>query len=302
MRFFAILAVLTVFSAQLHAVTRADSFIFLLSTRGSNLSVVSMINPLGGDPAIMASREAVVESFAVSKSQAIVFSEWLNPGTPDAKLLLKVRPDAPPLNADKFNLSFYPDISSDGRIIFLGSGSSGEGYYTCSTDGSSLTRIADHGQIMKAGGARFSPDGTRLVYPISHVVLPNCSDIGIMDSDGTNQSRLTKNTTANCTYKFPTFSPDGKVIFALENLVSNEVGLFSIDPSGAEGQTEIVFWKDPEKKIADIAVSPDGKCIAVIHGGATQGENVTLLDVNGAIIRLITTKGLTHRGICWKSK
>ena len=96
--------------------------------------------------------------------------------------------------------------------------------------------------------------------------MPANSDIYVIDADGKNQRRLTKNTSRNTD---PSWSPDGKRIV----FVSNRDGNYEIYVMNADGARQVrrrtkdgsddtdPAWFDPAfaVEVAPFAVSPTGK-------------------------------------------
>lgn len=124
-----------------------------------------------------------------------------------------------------------PVISSDGKKIVFGSQREGEfDIYIMDADGSNVKRLTD--TIGYDGGPWFSPDAKKIVwrswYPQTekekalwrdsmkdNYITATPLDIWVMNSDGENKKRLTKNGATNWA---PSWHPDGKRIIFSSNM------------------------------------------------------------------------------------
>ncbi len=124
-----------------------------------------------------------------------------------------------------------PVVSSDGRRIVFGSQREGDfDIYVMNADGSGVKRLTD--RIGYDGGPWFSPDGKKIAwrawYPETeeekatwkdcmekNYIIAVPLDIWVMDSDGSNKTRLTRNGATNWA---PSWHPDGKRIIFSSNM------------------------------------------------------------------------------------
>ncbi len=124
-----------------------------------------------------------------------------------------------------------PIISPDEKRIVFGSQRDGDfDIYIMNANGSHVCRLTD--RVGYDGGPWFSPDGTRIVwrawYPETegeltlwrecmekNYILPFPLDIWVMDVDGSNKVRLTRNGATNWA---PSWHPDGKRIVFSSNM------------------------------------------------------------------------------------
>jgi Tol biopolymer transport system component len=153
-------------------------------------------------------------------------------------------------------------------------------FQACKKERSSTYRADSFGISAKDHFPSWSPDGTRIVF---------CSDrdgnyeIYIMNTDGSNQIRLTENPANDV---FPCFSPDGhKIAFVSERDGNQEIYMMHKD-----GTDQIRLTDDPARD-AEPSWSPDGSRIAFdsdrngnmeIYTMNTDGSDQTQLTKNSA--------------------
>ena len=132
---------------------------------------------------------------------------------------------------DNPNYDAEPVVSSDGRQIVFGSQRDGDfDIYIMHADGSGVKRLTD--RVGYDGGPWFSPDSKKIAwrawYPetdAEKALWRDCMeknyivsvplDIWVMDSDGSNKVRLTRNRATNWA---PSWHPDGKRIIFSSNM------------------------------------------------------------------------------------
>lgn len=122
-------------------------------------------------------------------------------------------------------------ISPDGKTIVFTSARSGDlEIYAMDVHGRNLRRLTH--EVGYDGGPFFSPDGRRIVYRADHptdpaevedyrsllregLIRPGRLEIWIMNADGTDKRRITRNGAANFA---PYFHPDGRRIVFASNM------------------------------------------------------------------------------------
>jgi Tol biopolymer transport system component len=186
-----------------------------------------------------------------------------------------------------------PIVSSDGKQIVFGSQRDGDfDVYVMAADGSNVRRLTH--RIGYDGGPWFSPDGRKIVwrtwYPQTpegsalwrrcmenNYIVPVPLDIWVMNADGTDKVRLTKNGATNWA---PSWHPDGKRIIFSSNMDdwhediqkfghNFELYLMNVDGSGLERLTiNNVFDSFP-------MFSHDGKKVAFASNRNPQKPRAT---------------------------
>jgi TolB protein len=100
----------------------------------------------------------------------------------------------------------YSNVSPDVKSIVCND--SKFNVFTMSVGGNDLKSISKDGYSRMI--PRYSPDGKRIVYGLLIGIPPNHkTEIGIINSDGTNDRQITNNNSVN---EFASWSPDGKKI------------------------------------------------------------------------------------------
>jgi Tol biopolymer transport system component len=183
-------------------------------------------------------------------------------------------------------LASYADINTNNSDLFM-----------VNSDGTDLTNVTETKAAAEQNPA-FSPDGNQLVfvrYPVTPRPLPR-SEVYVMDTDGTNQKRLTNDEAIEV---LPTFSPDGKKIaFERGDLDTPPNEVYAIDIDGSD-QHELVEGV-PEMYGFDF--SPDGEKVAftaydrtaleqsgAVHFGP-QAFDIYVVNVDGTNLTRLTYK------------
>ncbi|MBI4928345.1 MAG: PD40 domain-containing protein [Anaerolineae bacterium] len=154
-----------------------------------------------------------------------------------------------------------PDWSPDGQSILMQrwqfvSANPEDELYTVSSNGADLTRIP--GSPKTEADARFSPDGSRIVFVSNR---DNNTDIYVMNRDGSQVRRLTRHPGQDID---PAWSPDGQWIVFSSNRGSrsafNDYNLFIMAP---DGTNQCQLTRDSGSEWQPVW-SPDGQWIAYI--------------------------------------
>jgi Tol biopolymer transport system component len=141
--------------------------------------------------------------------------------------------------------NILPDYSPRAPLLaFTGSRAIGWDVFLYDLDGQRYSGLTEGG---KACRSRFSPDGRQIVY-VSHKT-DGKGDIWTMNSDGSNQQRITER---DETYDyFPSWSPDGKQVVFCSNLKS---------AYGDKGDWDL-YLVNPENKSVSLLFESPGRDI-----------------------------------------
>jgi len=187
----------------------------------------------------------------------------------DTGKILKKLTDAPGYDAEA-TVNF-----KTGRIVYTSLASGDLDLWVMTSDGSSKRQITH--QTGYAGGAVFSPDGSKLVWRANHpsspeavasykdflsrnLVSPMKMELFVSDANGRNAKQITD---FGCASFAPTFTRDGrKILFASNKQACDtrnfELYLINLDGSGLEQVTHFGgFTSFPE-------FSPDGKTLVFV--------------------------------------
>ena len=107
-----------------------------------------------------------------------------------------------------FSFGSIPNLSPDGKQIGFASGSPNPGINIMDADGGNQ-RLLYPGSVY--GPPSWSPDGTRILFEVSH---GNNKQIAIMKADGSDMRLLTQSDPSNdrLSNEYEVWSPDGKQI------------------------------------------------------------------------------------------
>ena len=132
-------------------------------------------------------------------------------------------------------------------------------------DGSNKKQITDNGW-----GACISSDGSKIVFMSYY---DGNGEIDIINSDGSNQIRLTNNSAFD---GWPRFSPDGnKIVFSSERTGDMEIYTMDLAGNNTKRLTDIKAWDDFP------CFSPDGTKI-IFFSERAGGPGIFIMNVDGS--------------------
>ena len=179
-----------------------------------------------------------------------------------------------------------PAWSPDGRTIAYGGREMGEEnrkIHLIAPDGTNRRRLAGDIQSWDMAAA-WSPDSQRIAFLSSRGIWGN--EIYVMDADGTNQRRLTRDGWDD---RHPAWSPDGsKIAFSASG---GNIFIVVMNTDGSDRK------KLPEDMLNGVpmanaypAWSPDGSKIAYSAGkvGQIDGWEIHLMNVDGKHLKRLT--------------
>ena len=178
-----------------------------------------------------------------------------------------------------------PCISPDGTQVVFTGGNGAEEINRINADGKGLitllkSEIDGTGHIYpKNLSPSFSSDGKRIVFVSDRNFSSwgSSNEIYVMDSNGTNQTRLTKDDYDDGS---PCFSPDGKQIA----FTSVRAGKNQIFVMNADGTNAIQLTRDGANSPC---FSPDGQHIVYGSGNASE-QRIFIMNSNGTEPRKLT--------------
>lgn len=189
--------------------------------------------------------------------------------------------------------NFEPVWSPDGTKIAFVSSRAGAGrseIWVMNADGTNPTRLTINQQLAEdlSGpvygrdfGPAWSPDGTKIVFWTTRLDLAN-SEIYVMNADGSNQTRLTKNSANDSE---PVWSRDGQRI-AFFSRGTGRDGIYEMNANGGNERwiTNGIYadWSPDGQKLAFADLDPAANALAVYTVNA-DGSNRTRVTNSGEI-------------------
>lgn len=199
-----------------------------------------------------------------------------------------------------------PAAAPDAEIVFSSSRDGDFEVYVMNPDGSGVRQLT-HNEETDATNAEdddpaWSPDGRKIAF-MSTRDHPSggveSEEIYVMNADGTDETRLTKNRSPDLG---PRWTSGSEIEFTScsEGLVGCELVTVNLD--GSDRRTADVA----EELFFGYAVSPDGSKIAFTHAeggivGAFEGRNtdVYVMDVDGGNRKRLTESEARDTGAAW---
>ena len=181
---------------------------------------------------------------------------------------------------------FFPAWSHDGRWVAFESASAIDvDVWVMNLSGTVSRNISQMPGVADRGPA-WSPDGTRIAFWRQH--FDGTSGIWVMNSDGTNQIRLTEDANID---SYPAWSPDGSLIAFVSERDGNPE-LYVMPPNGSP---EVRVTETPTVQEGNPNWSPDGSALAFDACMATSfpcpgtpNYEIFTVNVNGTELRRLT--------------
>ena len=179
------------------------------------------------------------------------------------------------------------DWSSDGeKILSIAYGTADPTIFVMDSDGGTLK------QITSGYGARWSPDGKRLVFCRSTGTRGMSGSIWTTNSDGTGAAKVVDD---NSNVLEVAWFPDGKgIVFSSEREDKRKSSLFRVPPDGSSLETIAV---DKHLSLYFPVLSPDGTQV-VADGIEDRETSLVLLDLVNHHVKVLA-HGL-HPSVLWE--
>lgn len=175
----------------------------------------------------------------------------------------------------------YP--ARNGLIAFSADAGGGFQLYTVDPNGKNLRRITElNGDAVNAD---WSLDGHQLVFGFSPADGSSCSDIELINPDGSGMTNLTTDPTV-CEDQ-PSFTPDGHtIVFERYDPATNVDAIWSMDLTGGN-RREITAGTG--SGVTDPNVSPDGTTLSFVDSnGQDFGRALYTAGMNGSNLHQLT--------------
>lgn len=197
-----------------------------------------------------------------------------------------------PNDIDKKNKPPTPLLIWSQKDSFIGE------LYEMSLNGKTIIRLTNN--KLEERDPRWSPNGKKIIFSAIGAINDN-SDIYIMNSDGTNLTRVT-NSGENL---FPSWSPDGsKIVYSSYKNASDGFDICIIDTTGAN-KKQITHLNEPRRSYKYPVWSPDSALIAFVKTGAGY-SNIYTIHPDGTDLRQLTHNNsniyISYRSLTWLPK
>lgn len=161
---------------------------------------------------------------------------------------------------------------SNGKIAFSSRGD----IYTVNSDGSGLTNLTPNTTGSSDTEPAWSPDGTRIAFASDRGSLVRTYDIYVMDPDGGNLVRLTRNGVHD---EWPTWSPDGGFIAFSRGQETFGGELWVMRADGTDARRVIAATGG--HGLGQPSWSPDGGLIAFVTHSWDVGDAIYVVRPDG---------------------
>ncbi|MDX1658278.1 MAG: hypothetical protein R3343_05615 [Nitriliruptorales bacterium] len=183
-----------------------------------------------------------------------------------------------------------PDVSPDGQRILFSSGD-GDNFdlFVMAIDGTDVTQLTDTPTDPEFE-ARWSPDGTRIVY-MRRNVAEERSEIWTMRADGSGQTALYTDADASLV---PTWSPDGSAI-AFTSYVGESFDVWIMDADGSDARRVTDLPNDEWNSVW----SPDGRFLTFSAHPDGGDRDLYVVEVESGEVSLLLDTELDATGPMW---
>src|SRR5581483_1954541 len=227
-------------------------------------------------------------------------------GSPAAMQVIQPPPTPTPAPTALPRPTRAPNAPSSGTILISSNRSGGYDLYAIGENGAVRRQLTRSGN---ASGARFSPDGDRIVFYRTMATAPNIvNHIFAIDFDGSNPADLSARAGGAYSDSDPDWSPDGGRIVFVRTPRAGAPELWTMNADGSNAKpllklsaaTGVVRGYSPSPRW-----SPDGGRIAyaavqrVKTPGAPLYPSIFVVSINGSGERQLTDNDLINANPVW---